>query len=166
MLFTASRGRLKAFFSAGLLLLGVTACANRDWSDWSRVQAVQAETRTEVQLHEDAAPWDNRKIKGRLHSVTDDSITLQLKDGRQRTVHKHDVQRVGIRKPFSKLKLLLRTLATIGELSYLVTDGPNAEFLALTIPTGVGLEAWKQLQMRTVYEAGSHQSDQRDTGND
>lgn len=166
MLFTASRGRLKAFFSGGLLLLGVTACANRDWSDWSRVQAVQAETRTEVQLHEDAAPWDDRKIKGRLHSVTDDSITLQLKDGRQRTVRKQDVQRVGIRKPFSKLKLLLRTLATIGELSYLAADGPNAEFLAITIPTGIGLETWKQLQMRRVYEAGPHQSDQRDTGND
>ena len=166
MLFTASPGKLKAVLSAGLLLFGVTACANRDWSDWSRVQAVKAETRTEVQLHEDAAPWDDRKIKGRLHSVTDDSITLQLKDGRQRTVHKHDVHRVDIRKPFSKLKLLLRTLATIGELSYLVSDGPNSEFLALTIPTGVGLEIWKQRQMRTVYEAGSHESDQQGNSND
>lgn len=166
MLFTASRGRLKAFFLGGLLLFGVTACANRDWSDWSRVQAVEAETRTEVQLHEDAAPWDDRKIKGRLHSVTDDSITLQLKDGQERTVRKQDVHRIGVRKPFSKLKLLLGTLTTVGELFYLVADEPNAEFLALAIPTGVGLETWKQLQMWKVYEAGSHQSDQQGTSND
>ena len=93
MLLTTSPGKLRAVLSVGLLLFGAMACANRDWSDWTKVQALTADTRTEVQLHKDAVTRQNRKIKGRLYAVTDDSITLRLKDGQRPTLKKQDIIR-------------------------------------------------------------------------
>ncbi len=47
-------------------------------ADWSRVQAVPHDTKTKVLLYQDAAPRESRRIKGRFHSATAESITLVL----------------------------------------------------------------------------------------
>ena len=78
------------------------ACAARHMPDWSRVQAVPFQTKTEVQLYKDDAPQGSRKIKGRFESSTDGSITLKLKDGQTRTLEKQAVRKVLTRRPFSK----------------------------------------------------------------
>ena len=163
MLLATSPERVKTFLAGGLLLFGAIACANRDWSDWANVQALTAESRTEVQLHKDAVPQGKRKIKGLLHAVTDDSITLRLKDGQRRSLRKQEVHRVSIREPFSKWRLfwgtLTRTAGYIGG-CYLWGDGPTGESLLIGIPAAIGTETWWQLQMWKVYQADPHQSRQ------
>ena len=47
-----------------------------------------------MQLYKDEAPPENRKIKGRFHSATTDSITLRLKYGQTRTLEKPAVRKV------------------------------------------------------------------------
>ena len=71
-------------------------------ADWSRVQAVPHHRKTVVRLYEDAAPRENRRIKGRFHSATADSITLVLENGQTRTVDKQAVRKVLIPRPFKK----------------------------------------------------------------
>ena len=69
-------------------------------ADWSRVQAVSRNTKTEVRLYQDAAPV--RKFKGRFEAATADSITLLFKDGQTRTFPKPSVHKVRVPRPFSK----------------------------------------------------------------
>ena len=71
-------------------------------ADWSRVQTVPHNRKTAVLLYQDAASRDNRRIKGRFHSATADSITLVLEDGQTRTFPKRAVRKVLIPRPFSK----------------------------------------------------------------
>ena len=71
-------------------------------ADWSRVQAVAHNTRAAVWLYNDEAPRDNRKIKGRFHSASADSITLVIEDGQTRTFQKSAVRKVLTRLPFRK----------------------------------------------------------------
>ena len=73
-------------------------------ADWSRVQAVPSHRKTVVRLYEDAAPLVRRRIKGRFDSATADSITLVLKSGQTRTVHKQDVRKVRTWRPLKKRK--------------------------------------------------------------
>ena len=73
-------------------------------ADWSRVQAVPSHRKTVVRLYEDAAPPVRRRIKGRFVSATADSITLVLKSGQTRTVHKQDVHKVRTWRPLKKRK--------------------------------------------------------------
>lgn len=70
--------------------------------DWSRVQIVTPGTRTTVLLYKDRAPRGKRKIKGVFHSARSDSVTLLLPRGRKQTIHKQDVRRVLVRRPFRK----------------------------------------------------------------
>ena len=69
-------------------------------ADWSRVQAVSHDTKTEVRLYQDAAPV--RRFRGRFESATADSITLVFKDGQTRSFPKQAVRKVLTRRPFSK----------------------------------------------------------------
>ena len=85
-----------------LLLTGLPGCVARHMPDWSEVQAVAPETKTEVQMYEDSSPQGGRKIKGHFLSATDDSIKLQLKDGSTRTLPRSDVRKVLTRRPFAK----------------------------------------------------------------
>ena len=92
-----------------VLLTGLPGCVARHMPDWSRVQAVAPETKTEVQLYEDeAVPGGRRrKLKGRFISATADSITLQLTDRNYtddptRTLQKSAVRKVLTRRPFLK----------------------------------------------------------------
>ena len=55
-----------------------------------------------VRVYEDAAPPASRRIKGRFVSATDDFITLVLKSGQTRNVHKQDVRKVLTFRPFGK----------------------------------------------------------------
>ena len=156
MLVATSPGKVKTILAGGLLLVGTTACANRNWSDWAKVQALTAETRTEVQLHKEVVPQGNRKIRGRLHAVTDDSITLRLKDGQRRTLEKQDIHKVLNRAPFSKGRLLLGALSsTAGYLlgNYLVGTDITGGRALFGLSTGFGVEALCQMRMWKVYQA-------------
>ena len=159
MSITTPRGLVKFILPGAVLLVGLTACATR--SDWAAVQGLRAKNITEVQLHKDAAPQGNRKIEGRLDSVTDDSITLRLKDGQKCTLRKQEVHQVRTRQPFSKWRLFLGALArTAGYIGgcYLWGDGPTGEMLAIALPAAFGSEIWSQLHMWKVYEDDPHQS--------
>ena len=83
-----------------LLLTTVPGCTARNKADWSKIQAVAPDTKTEVQLYEGVVPHEEQKIKGRFVSATPDSVTLQLKDGRARTVQKDDIRKILTRRPF------------------------------------------------------------------
>ena len=67
--------------------------------DWSRVQAVAPGTPTAVVLYQDQAPPENRKSEGRFHSATDDSLTLERKDGQRHTFPKWAVRKVLVPRP-------------------------------------------------------------------
>ena len=69
--------------------------------DWSRVQTVTPGTRTTVLLV-DLAPRGKRKIEGRFHSATAESVTIMLPSGQPRTVEKRDVRRVLVCRPVGK----------------------------------------------------------------
>ncbi len=84
-----------------LLTATLSGCA-RHTPYWSRVQAVAPQTKTWVRLYENEAPRGERKIKGRLHSVAADAVTLEFKDGQMRTLQKQAVRKVLIRRPFAK----------------------------------------------------------------
>ena len=58
--------------------------AARTLSEWSRIEAVPVGTRTEVQLHDDEAPPDSRRVMGRFHSATADTLTLTLDESSTR----------------------------------------------------------------------------------
>ena len=85
-----------------LFLPILTGCAARHMTDWSGVQAVPPETKTEVQLYKDGAPQGSRKVKGHFDSATADSVTLTLEDGQTRTLPKSSVRKVLTRRPFLK----------------------------------------------------------------
>ena len=69
-------------------------------ADWSRVQAVSHDTKTEVRLYQDEAAV--RRFRGRFESATADSITLVFKDGQTRSFPKQAVRKVIVPRPFSK----------------------------------------------------------------
>ena len=84
-----------------LLLASVPGCTARHLPDWSTVQAVKPGTKTEVQLYEDELLLGHSdKIKGRFHSVTDDSVTLQIKNKHTETFKKINVRKVLRYRPF------------------------------------------------------------------
>ena len=90
--------------AAGLSLLLVLAgwpptAAAKIKPDWSRVQAVVAGTRSTVWLYKDQASPGKRKIKGRFHSATAESVTLTLGRGQTRTLSKQALLKVLVDRP-------------------------------------------------------------------
>ena len=83
--------------------------AARTLSDWSRIEAVPVGTQIVVQLHDDEAPPDNRRVTGRLHAATADTLTLTLGErtvtSSTHTVAKSAVHSVSIRRPIRKRSL-------------------------------------------------------------
>ncbi len=71
-----------------------TAAAWKTRPDWSKVQAVKPGTHIKVLLFKDQAPRGSRKIKGYFHSATDDSLTVERKDGQRHTFPKAAVRKV------------------------------------------------------------------------
>ena len=98
--------RFRRIMAAGLapllLLVALPGCVTRHMPDWSRVQAVVPETKTEVHLYKDSAPQGARKIKGRFLSATDDSVTLKLKGGQTETFQRKKVRNVLAQRAFGK----------------------------------------------------------------
>ena len=132
---TGNHGRLASrSIAAGLVLLLVvagwppTAAARKIKLDWSWVQAVRPGTPTTVILYQDQAPsWELRKIKGRFHSATDDSLTLTRKDGQRRTFQKLAVRKVFTRRPIWKRYQGWLTLGIIAVLSALDSSDLDPE---------------------------------------
>ena len=104
--YARTNGKIKGTAAYERLRMAIASEAKKvaKKADWSRVQAVPRHRKTVVRLYEDAAPPASRRIKGRFVSATPDSITLVLKDGQTRTVHKQDVRKVLTRRPFKKRK--------------------------------------------------------------
>ena len=75
-----------------VLLTVLPGCTARHMPDWSRVQAVSPQTKTFVRL------YTNQKVQGRFHSAADDSLTLTLRDGQERTLPKQSVHKVRTRR--------------------------------------------------------------------
>ena len=89
--------------AGGLVLLLVlagwpAAAEGKIKLDWSKVQALTPGTGIKVGLYKDQAPRGSRKIQGRFHSATDDSITLTLKDGQTLTLQRSAVRKVHTRR--------------------------------------------------------------------
>ena len=87
-----------------LLLASLPGCTARHMPDWSTVQTVKPGTKMEVQLYEDELLLGHgEKIKGRIRSTTDGSITLDLKDRMEApTLQKSQVRKVATHRPFWK----------------------------------------------------------------
>ena len=144
-----------------LFLSLLPGCAARHMPDWSRVQAVPPQTKTEVQLYKDKASKGSRKVKGHLHSATTDSITLRLKDGQTRTLEKQAVRKVLTRRPFSKrwpgwgalgvtfgvLQTLLSMSASVDNVSASTMAGTHA---TITLPVAAAF--FYGSRMGGIYE--------------
>jgi len=87
-----------------LLLAVLLGCGGpkRHMPNWSRVQAVSAQTKTEVRLYKDDAPEGGRRVGGRYHSATEDFVTLTLPDGQNRTFQKQSVREFLTHRSFWK----------------------------------------------------------------
>ncbi len=86
-----------------LFLASFPGCTAKHMPDWSKVQAVVPDTKTEVQLHEEEAlPEDNENIEGRFDTATADSLTLKFEDGRTDTFQKQYVRKVSTHRPIWK----------------------------------------------------------------
>lgn len=126
-------------------------------ADWSRVQVVPHNAKTEVTLYQDAAPQENRRIRGRFDSATTDAITLWLKDGQTRTFPKSDVRKVRIPRPFSKRWPGWITLAgsvLAAELFRLWVQDLPASYAALNLGIAAGATAvvFVNSEMGTIYK--------------
>ena len=99
-------GRFRKATAAGLvpilLLVALPGCVARHMPDWSRVQAVKPDTKTEVQFYRDSTLKGARKIKGRFLSATDDSVTLKLKGGQTETFQRKKVRKILAQRAFGK----------------------------------------------------------------
>ena len=104
--YARTNGKIKGTAAYERLRMAIASEAKKvaKKADWSRVQAVPSHRKTVVRLYEDAAPPSSRRIKGRFVSATADSITLVLKSGQTRTVHKQDVRKVRTWRPVEKRK--------------------------------------------------------------
>ncbi len=141
-----------------LLTATLSGCA-RHTPYWSRVQAVAPQTKTWVRLYENEAPRGERKIKGRLHSVAADAVTLEFKDGQMRTLQKQAVRKVLIRRPFAKRWPGWAALGiALGIVTSMDTKG-DSDFEAMfvvflhavaTFPTAAGF--FHGSRMKGIYE--------------
>ena len=86
-----------------LFLTSFSGCTARHLPDWSEVESVEPETKTEVRMYEDPIvsnlPGGRREIEGQFHSATPNSVTLQLEGGQLRTFQKPAVRKVLTRRP-------------------------------------------------------------------
>ena len=102
---TRNQGRIFRKPTAGGLVLllvlsglPVPASAEGKIQHWSKVQEVTPGTEIKVELYKDQVHRGRRKIQGRFHSATDDSITLKRKDGQTQTLQRSAVRKVHTRR--------------------------------------------------------------------
>ena len=123
--------------SAGLVLLlilvGLSPRAEAGFwvkQDWSRVQALTPGTPTTVLLYKDKAPRGKRKITGRFHSATAESVILLLPDGQTRSLEKQAVLKVLVYRPREKRYQGWITLAVGAALGLPVVLHPENDLTA------------------------------------
>ena len=104
--------------------------------DWSRVQIVTPGTRTTVVLYKDQAPRKKRKIKGKFHSATPETITLLLPDGQTRTQGKQAVEKVQVYRPIAKRYEGWITAGVIGGI--IAGSAAKSEAPSEPLPAGIG----------------------------
>ena len=139
----------------GVLLVGLPACATRDLSDWTRVQSVPPETRTEVQLYRDEATAENWKIQGHFHSATDDSVTLKIENRQTRIFQKKVIFKVLISRPPSKKEMIGMLIGNVAGVligAAVFSEKDLAPHLA-AIPTASALVYFLSSRMKEVYKA-------------
>lgn len=98
--YARTNGKIKD--SAAYQRLWIASAERAKKADWSRVQSVPRDTKTQVRLYQDAAPRRSRRIKGRFDSATADSITLVFKSGQTRTFPKTAVRKVLVHRRYVK----------------------------------------------------------------
>lgn len=86
--------------AAALALSIVPPAGAQGKSDWSRVRSLQPGMRTTVKLFEDEAPKGKRTIKGKLASVTPESITLATGGASSQTFARQAVRQVLAARPY------------------------------------------------------------------
>ncbi len=123
-----------------LLLASLPGCTARPMPDWSRVQGVKPGTKTEAHLYADEVlPGQGEKLKDRVRSTTDESITMDLTDRMETlTLQKSAVREVSTHRPiwdrpagwatlFSTSAVLVYVDSspehTVGRLGYLLFAG-------------------------------------------
>lgn len=149
------RGSTATVFVSLLLLAGQPGCAVRRLPDWSEVQAVTPGTRTEVQLYKEKATRDGSEIKGHFLAATDDSVTLKLQDGQDKTLQRESVRRVRIPRPnrWAKWAALGTPPAIVGALAATgISTGVTG-----VIPAFFGIPVFLLPGMRAIYEISSDQ---------
>ena len=130
-----------------LLLVGLPGCAARRLPDWSWVQHVPPDTNTEVQLYKEKAIHGVQEFKGRFLAATNDSVTLNLKDGQDKIFQRESIRRVRIPRPnkWAKWAALGAPPAIVGALA---ATGVTTN----VIPAFFGIPVFLMPEMMAIYE--------------
>ena len=137
-----------------LLLTHLSGGTEKDEADWSRVQAVSPETKTEVQLSA-AKVSPDQETQGRFHSATADSVTLKFEGGQLNTFQKPDIEKVLTYRPVSERWAGWATLAVSSMIMAIVLRGetegaPLALLPFVAAPTAIAF--YGSASMKEIYE--------------
>ena len=158
-------GLFRKMMTAGLVpllvLTHLSGGTERDKSDWSRVQAVSPETKTEVQLSEDKVALE-QETQGRFLSATAASVTLELEGGRIHTFQKPDIEKVLTYRPVSERWAGWATLAVSSIIVAILlrgdTEGAPLVLLPfVAAPTAIAF--YGSASMKEVYRVPSNHRD-------
>lgn len=127
--YARTNGKIKG--SAGYERLRIPPGKGVKQGNWSRVQALPHNVRTTVWLYEDAAPPENRRIKGRFERATADSITLLSSDAGRYVDTRRKGQAVTISK--DRIRLVVRKRRA----RHAVKIGAASGFAIMSIWSGV-----------------------------
>ena len=151
-------GQFRKTMAAGLvpllLLTHLSGGTERDKADWSRVQAVSPETKTEVQLSENKVSLD-QETQGRFHSATVDSVTLELEGGQMHTFRKPDIEKVLTYRPVSERWAGWATLAVSSLIMAILLRGDTEGAPLVLLPFVAGPTAiafYGSASMKEIYE--------------
>ena len=160
-----NRGLFRKTMTAGLVpllvLTHLSGGTERDKSDWSRVQAVSPETKTEVQLSEDKVSLE-QETQGHFLSATADSVTLELEGGQIHTFRKPDVEKVLTYRPVSERWAGWATLAVSSMIVAILlrgdTEGAPLVLLPfVAAPTAIAF--YGSASMKEVYRVPPNHRD-------
>ena len=155
-------GRVRRIVATGLvpllLLVSVPGCVARHMPDWSKVQSVAPDTKTEVQLYKEGTSQRSRKIQGRLLSATSDSMTLKFKDGQIGTFQKKKIRKVLAQRELGKrwpgwLALGISLAFGMQTMRAEADFVPSAQVLfGVALPVGISIPFFLGSKMGGIYE--------------
>ena len=162
-------GRFRTIMVTGLvpllLLAGLPGCVARHMPDWSKVQAVAPDTRTEVQLYKEAASQGSRKVKGRFLSATGDSLMLKLKDGQVEIFQRKEVRKMLAQRELGKrwpgwLALGISLAFGLQTMRAEADFVPGAQVLfGVALPVGISIPFFLGSKMGGIYEVPPNHRD-------